>query len=52
MLPDGTLFLVSANSGMVSQRYVPSLNQWVDSGLSPVALRDSSSHETGAQVMI
>ena len=52
VLPDGTLFVVNANTGMASQRYVPSLNQWVDAGVSPVALRDSSSHETGAQVMM
>ncbi len=52
ILPDGTLFVVNANTGMASQRYVPSLNQWVDAGAIPVALRDSSSHETGAQVMM
>jgi hypothetical protein len=52
LLPDGTLFVVSANVGSTSQRYLPSLNQWVDGGASPVALRDSSSHETGAQVMM
>jgi VCBS repeat-containing protein len=52
VLPDGTLFVVNANTGMASQRYVPSLNQWVDAGAIPVALRDSGSHETGAQVMM
>ncbi|HEY3884549.1 MAG TPA: hypothetical protein VGL62_05035, partial [Vicinamibacterales bacterium] len=52
LLPDGTLFTVSANVGDASLRYLPSLNEWVDGGTAPVLLRDSPSHETGAQVMM
>jgi len=52
LLPDGTFFVVNANTGMGSQRYLPTVNQWVDAGTIPVALRDAGSHETGAQVMM
>ncbi|MGH9408519.1 MAG: hypothetical protein ACRD1V_03615, partial [Vicinamibacterales bacterium] len=52
LLPDGTLFMVSANAGNTSQRYLPTLKQWLDGGTSPVPLRDAPSHETGAQVMM
>jgi hypothetical protein len=52
LLPDGSLFTVSANVGDNSLRYVDSLNQWVDGGTAPVLLRDSGSHETGAQVLM
>jgi len=56
LLPDGTFLDVLANttSGTVNltQRYFPNLNQWRSATVSPVPLRDSSSHETGAQVMM
>jgi hypothetical protein len=55
LLPDGTLMVVNANSGMASQRFIPNgtgTGQWIDAGAIPVPLRDSSSHETGAQVLM
>src|SRR5215831_17193269 len=58
LLPDGTLFDVLANgtaangTSNLTLRYVPSLNQWVSAGVSPVLLKDTSSHETGAQVLM
>jgi hypothetical protein len=52
LLLDGTIFVVNANTGMGAQRYFPSLNQWKSMTASPVPLRDSSSHETGAQVLM
>ena len=55
LLPDGTVMVVNANSGMASQRFIPNgtaAGQWVDAGTIPVPLRDASSHETGAQVLM
>jgi len=55
LLPDGTVMVVNANTGMASQRFIPngtSAGQWVDAGTIPVPLRDASSHETGAQVLM
>ena len=58
LLPDGTLFDVLANgtaangTSNLTLRYVPTLNQWVSAGTSPVLLKDTSSHETGAQVLM
>jgi hypothetical protein len=58
LLPDGTFFDVLANgtaangTNNLTLRYVPSLNQWVSAGVSPVLLKDTSSHETGAQALM
>src|SRR2546427_2056258 len=55
LLPDGTLLVVNANTGMASQRFIPNgpgAGTWVNAGTIPVALRDTSSHETGAQVLM
>ena len=56
LLPDGTFLDILANgtgvNSNLTQRYLPNLNQWVSAGISPVPLKDTSSHETGAQVMM
>jgi Kelch motif len=58
LLPDGTLYDVLANgtaangTSNLTLRYIPTLNQWVSAGVSPVLLKDTSSHETGAQVLM
>ena len=58
LLPDGTVVVINANTGMASQRFIVSATnpfgagQWVNAGTIPVPLRDSGSHETGAQVLM
>ncbi len=58
LLPDGTLYDVLANgtaangTNNLTLRYLPSQNKWVSAGVSPVLLKDTSSHETGAQVLM
>jgi hypothetical protein len=56
LLPDGTFLDILANgtggNANATQRYRPDANQWISAGISPVPLKDSSSHETGAQVMM
>ena len=51
LLPDGSVLTVDALAAPRSQRYVPSLNQWVDAGSTIVRLEDPSSQELGPAVL-
>ena len=51
LLPDGSVLTVDAIAAPRSQRYVPSLNQWVDAGSTIVRLEDPGSQELGPAVL-
>ncbi|MEP7169632.1 MAG: T9SS type A sorting domain-containing protein [Bacteroidota bacterium] len=50
-LPDNSILMVDRLSTS-SERYIPSLNQWVADGTVPVALFDPFGDETGGAVML
>src|ERR1019366_7133411 len=50
-LPDNSILFVDINSTN-SERYIPSLNQWVVDGTVPVQLYDPTLEETGAGFML
>jgi|SRR5215813_845329 len=51
LLPDGSVLTVDAIAAPRSQRYIPSLNQWVDAGSTIVRLEDPGSQELGPAVL-
>ncbi|HXN24716.1 MAG TPA: hypothetical protein VOA41_18435 [Candidatus Dormibacteraeota bacterium] len=51
LLPDGSVLTVDAIAAPLSQRYIPSLNQWVSAGSTIVRLEDPGSQELGPAVL-
>ncbi len=51
LLPDGTILTLDALSAPHAERYIPSLDQWVSAGDSPVRLEDPASQELGPMVL-
>lgn len=51
LLPDGSVLTVDAIAAPLSQRYIPSLNQWVSAGSTLVRLEDPGSEELGPAVL-
>ncbi len=50
-LPDDTILTIDP-FGTFSERYSPSLNQWINDGVVPASLYDPFGHEIGAAVML
>ena len=50
-LPDNSVLMVDRNSTN-SERYIPSLNQWVADGNVPVSLYDPWGYETGSALLL
>ncbi len=50
-LPDDSILMVDRDSTS-SERYIPSLNQWVADATVPVSLYDSFDHECGAAFLL
>jgi hypothetical protein len=51
LLPDGSVLTVDAIAAPLSQRYIPSTNQWVTAGSTIVRLEDPGSQEIGPAVL-
>jgi len=51
LLPDGSVLTADAIAAPLSQRYIPSLNQWVTAGSTIVRLEDPGSQELGPAVL-
>ena len=51
LLSDGSVLTVDAIAAPLSQRYIPSLNQWVTAGSTIVTLEDLNSQELGPNVL-
>lgn len=51
LLPDGSVLTVDALAAPLSQRYVPSSNEWVSAGSTIVRLEDPASQELGPAVL-
>lgn len=51
LLPDGSVLTVDAIAAPLSQRYIPSLNQWVTAGSTIVNLVDAPSQEVGPALL-
>ncbi|HLK14426.1 MAG TPA: hypothetical protein VKT78_06450 [Fimbriimonadaceae bacterium] len=49
LLADGTILTIDVSNGMNGERYIPSLDQWIPAGASPVGLTQSS--EIGPSVL-
>jgi hypothetical protein len=50
-LPDASILTIDA-FGTSSERYIPSLNQWINDGNVPVSLYDDFGHELGAAFLL
>ena len=51
LLPDGSVLTVDVLAATLSQRYIPSSNQWVTAGSTVVRLVDRGSQEVGPAVL-
>src|SRR5712692_3199548 len=51
LLPDGSVLTIDAIAAPNSQRYIPSMNQWVSAGSTIVNLVDGRSQEIGPAVL-
>jgi hypothetical protein len=52
LLPDGTVLTVSCANHPNAEKYLPSLDQWVSAGVTPVELVQASSIEIGPSVLM
>ncbi len=51
LLPDGTVLTVDAIKAPGTERYIPSLQEWISAGSTPASLEDSSSQEVGPDIL-
>ena len=51
LLPDGSILTVDALAAPHAERYIPSLDQWISAGDTPVRLEDPASQELGPMVL-